>query len=148
MRCILHLLTNEALQLIDSIDAKQLEKPWQMEMQVAYENCKLNCKLEENVRKTIGTQCIVYLFDPGNGWSRDSRKRGDMLIIVSKLVEKGVRLEGISHYGKKMLDDIQWLIDNPRNYGQPAKLNDEVIRIFSDAGYKFSYPVRMQNLAG
>ena len=124
-----------ALKLIDGIGAEQLAKDYALQTQMAY----INCILGDEVPKTLGTQCLVYLFDPGNGWIRDSTKRGDMLIMAAKLVAKGVKLEGLSYYGISIQQTIQGLI-NDRNDHPAATLNDELVQQFKAAGYEFTYP--------
>lgn len=134
--------SREALALIDQIEAGQLSTPCDLVTQMAF----TECELEESVERTLGTQCLIYLFDPGNGWLRDSNKRGDMLLMTAKLVEKGVSLVGLYYYrGNPVVPDqsikqtVQSLI-NRRNDDPPATLNAEIIRIFTEAGYEFSYP--------
>ncbi len=93
---------------------------------------------------------MVYLFDPGNGWIRDCFKRGDMLLMTAKLVEKGVSLDGLFYYrGNPLIHDqaikqtVQSLI-NRRHGHPPAILNDEIIKVFTEAGYDFTYPPEFQ----
>lgn len=125
--------TKDVLEQINTIDASELEKTCQLQM-------ASSCMLDERVKKSIGIQCLIYLFDPGNGWSRDYTKRGNMLIMAAKLVEKGVSLEGISYYGKTIKKDVQDLIDNKYDNDPPATLNQEVVDIFTQYGYDFNYP--------
>lgn len=62
-----------------------------------------------------------------------------MLIMTAKLVEKGVRLEGISYYGETLKQAIQTLISR-RDDDPPAIINNEIKEIFTQDGYDFSYP--------
>lgn len=98
------------------------------------------CKLAEKVSHTIGTQCLIYLFDPGQGWIRDSNKRADMLIMTAKLVEKGVSLKGLSYYGETIEQTVQDLADDKPKMQPPAICNDYVKRTMYDAGYTYVAP--------
>ena len=134
--------TETALKLIDELSNEQLNIPHELDVQLA---CT-TCSLDDDVKHTVVTQCLMYLFDPGRGWDSDSSKRGDMLLMAAKLVEKGGRLEGLFYYrGNPNVHDqeikqmIQTLI-NKKNHAPPAMLNDEIVRIFTEAGYHFTYP--------
>ncbi len=134
--------SSTALALIDTIEPEQLNTSCDLVTEMAY----VKCELEKSVPHTLGTQCLVYLYDPGNGWIWDYTKRGDMLLMTAKLIEKGAILEGLYYYRDHpvILDQsfkqiVQSLI-NRRLDDPPAELNGEVIEIFTKAGYDFSYP--------
>jgi hypothetical protein len=126
--------SSDALQLIEKVTADHLAKEREIDAKMAF----VTCALDAEVKRTLGTQCLIYLFDPGNGWCRDYTKRVDMLIMASKLVEKGVRLEGISYYGETIQKNIQRLI-NSRDDDPPATIDLETQERFAKSGYKFDY---------
>ncbi len=136
--------SRDALNLIEKITKEELNEPCIINTKMNY----THCELEDNVKLTLGTQCLIYLFDPGNGWIRDCFKRGDMLLMTARLVERGVSLDGLYCYrGNSVIKDqsfkqiIQSLINKGFNLNDPpAMLNDEIIEIFTQAGYEFSYP--------
>jgi hypothetical protein len=139
--------SGEALELIKRVGSGKLTQAWVVNKKMTF----VECELLEGAQHTLGTQCLIHLFDPGSGWIRDSRKRGDMLLMTAALVAKGVRLEGIFYYrGNPVITDqsvqqtVQTLISR-RIDDPPATLNEEIKQIFTDAGYDFSYPAEFHS---
>lgn len=139
--------SSEALELIKRVGLDKLAQPWNVNTKMTF----IECELLECAQRTLGTQCLIHLFDPGSGWIRDSRKRGDMLLMTAHLVAKGASLGGICYYrGNPHVSDqsvqqtVQTLISR-RIDDPPAILNDDIIRIFTEAGYDFSYPAEFNS---
>jgi hypothetical protein len=144
-----HVSSRDTLALLEVIEPNDLARPWNVDTKMTFVECEL-----DGAQRTLGTQCLIHLFDPGSGWIRDCRKRGDMLLMTAALVEKGVGLEGIFYYrgnpivsADSVKKTVQHLITE-RNDDPSAILNDEIIKTFTDAGYDFSYPDEAHLIAG
>lgn len=136
--------TEHAFSLIRLLTPAQFAQPWDVDTRMAFVECEL-----DGASRTLGTQCLISLFDPGNGWIRCCNKRKYMLAMTAELVVKGVDLKGIYYYrnhpnvrDQSVELTVQRLIQiEGRRYDDPpAILNDTIIRIFSEAGYNFTYP--------
>jgi hypothetical protein len=127
--------SQEALDLIDRISAEQLAAEYKLKI-------RRNCTLEGFVKHTLGTEFLIDLFDPSNGWMRDYTKRPDILKMTEKLIKKGVCIDGISFLEITIEKYIQSLIMKGM-YGDdstPAVLSEEIVKTFIENGYQFSYP--------
>jgi len=127
--------SKESLDLIDRMSSEELSSPYKLKI-------PKNCTLGASVNQTIGTQCLIQLFDPLNGWMRDYRKRPDILKITAKLMQKGLCIDGIAFLEMNIEKYIQRLIMKG-TYGDddpPADLSKEIVKTFIENGYQFSYP--------
>ncbi len=136
--------TEHAFNLIRLLTPAQFAQPWDVDTKMAFVECEL-----DGAPRTLGTQCLIFLFDPGIGWIRCSNKRKYMLSMTAELVAKGVELKGIYYYRnhsrireQSVELTVQRLMqtEGRRNDDPPAILNDTIIRIFSEAGYNFTHP--------
>lgn len=131
--------STDALKLLETASSEDLASAWRLETKCSY----TTCSLEEGIPHTVGTQCLINLYDPGNGWTRDATKRVDLLEMTAKLCDKGVSLEGLTYYKgsfceKSVISTIQGLLDDPHRW-RPLNLSPEILEMFEKNGYKFDY---------
>lgn len=107
--------------------------------------------LDEDAESTSGLLALVHLLDPGNGWSRDGTHRPYMLEMASLLVEKGVRLEGVTFgrngsSSKNLAQMIEYLArwDEHTDYGDAPQVTPQIVQRFSDAGYTLDLPINRE----
>ncbi|CAB4144487.1 hypothetical protein UFOVP459_36 [uncultured Caudovirales phage] len=132
--------SQEAFDFIDKMSVEELSTEHKLKVTPGW-------FLKPTANQTIGTQFVIQLFDPLNGWMRAYRKRPDILKMISKLMQKGVCIDGIGFLQMDIIEMtiekyIQRLIMKGR-YGDDsdfAVLSEEIVKTFIENGYQFSYP--------